>query len=511
MKRSLVVLLVVFNLSSLKAQSTTEWSELDQKLNELLRVTQAPGFAIGIVKGNTVIYSKGFGYRDIEHKLPVDANTLFPIGSCTKAFTCAILGQLEKEQLLSFENSPIDYISDLHFYTPALDSLLSITDLMSHRTDIPRHDYSWYLFPSESKDSLLSRIKHHVPFTGIRKKWHYNNFMYLVLGVISERITGKSWEENIGERLFQPLEMTRSNLTCDSLISSSNIAIGYSLRNDSVIHQMNYYRIGGMAPAGSINSCVNDMVKWLKVWLNEGYHKNQAILPPAYVSEAMSSQAVVNGGMPGKDIPGIHFTNYGYGWYLHSYCGHYLVEHGGKIDGFSANVGLFPSDSLGIVVLSNQHLSPLPNLVRNTVADHLLQLSPCDWKENYLASKQKRKASPITNQDTKHNYDTIPLPPRPLPNYTGVFHHPGYGQIYIQLQNDSLLAHAEQTIFYLKHLGNNVFQPTNDKFKSTVPPIHFIQNQADHIKSFEMHLEPALKTPIIFKRLPDSSMHRNPH
>ena len=99
--------------------------------------------------------------------------------------------------------------------------------------------------------------------------------MFLTQGVIAERLTGKSWEENIKERFFAPLGMDRSNVSIKELENSTNAALGYELYKDSVLRKMPYYKIAAMAPAGSINSSVNEMAKWLKVWINNGKYNNR--------------------------------------------------------------------------------------------------------------------------------------------------------------------------------------------------------------------------------------------
>ena len=171
MKNLLLVLLIFCGLSSnLFAQSDDRLKGLDGELEKILKSLDETGFAVAIVEKDKVLYSKGFGYRDYENKIKVDANTLFAIGSCTKAFTSSILGLLNKEGKLDFEDSPIDYVKELRFYNAQMNDMITIRDLMSHRTGIPRHDFSWYFFPTFSKDSLITRIQYHEPFTSVRNK-----------------------------------------------------------------------------------------------------------------------------------------------------------------------------------------------------------------------------------------------------------------------------------------------------------------------------------------------------
>lgn len=380
----------LFIVSAL-AQTDQRLEDIEKQLNKIIETTHAAGFAVAVVEKDKVIYAKGFGYSDLEHKTPVNVNTLFAIGSSTKAFTSSILGQLRNEDKLSFDDSPIKYIPELEFYNDDMNNHIIIKDLMSHRTGLPRHDFSWYLFPTFDKDSLIQRIKYQEPFTGIRQQWYYNNFMFLTQGVIAERITGKSSEDNIRERFFKPLGMTRSNVTIDEMEKSTNAALGYQTEKDNSNTKMDYYKIAGMSPAGSINSSVKDMSNWLITWVNKGKFKDKEIIPEAYITEAMGSHMVINRAIPDNETPDLHFANYGYAWVLSSYKGHYRVQHGGNIDGFSANVAFFPSDSIGIVVLANQNGSRVPNLVRNTIADRILGVTKTDWTQRFIDAQEKSK------------------------------------------------------------------------------------------------------------------------
>ncbi len=506
-KACYIVFVFIVACSTLFAQDYGRLEGIGTELNSILRVTKAPGFAVAVVKGEKVIYAQGFGYRHWEDKMPMDANTLFPVGSTTKAFTSALLGQLRDEGKLSFADSPIKHIQELEFYTEALNGMINIKDLMTHQTGIPRHDESWYLFPTPNKDSLIRRIKYHEPFTGIRQQWHYNNFMFLIQGVLGERLTGKSWEQNIRERFFVPLDMQRSNTSLSELKKSTNVALGYELKQDTLIKKMDYFNLAGMAPAGSINSSANEMAKWLIVWLNKGRYQQKQILPQVYVEEAMSSQAVTSASLPDEDFPDMHLSTYGYGWFISSYRGHYRVQHEGNIDGFSANVSFFPSDGLGIVVLTNQNGSSITSMVRNTIADRMLHTERTDWVKDFIITQEKAKKERKGNEEiARPNIKTADNPLHALNSYTGYYGNKGYGQFKIVKEKDSLFAQFKLQKYYLKHLHHHVFAP----FEATdmgidlskVWPIQFNFRTDDdgEIVCVGVNLEGMLKDPILFAR-----------
>lgn len=456
--RFLVVALITF-LSFASAQIDKRLKGIEKQFNSVLESTKAPGFAVAIVEGDKVIYAKGFGYADYENKIPADANTLFAIGSSTKAFTSALLGMLQEDGKLSLDDSPIKHVPELRFYNDEMNNNIIIKDLMRHSTGLPRHDGSWYFFPSDSKDSLVARIQYHEPFTGVRQQWYYNNFGFLLQGVITERITGESWEKNIEDKFFKPLGMNRSKTMIDGMKNGTNTAFGYRLDDDRNIEKMDYFDIAGMSPAGSINSSVNDMSQWLKTWINKGKYGETQIIPEAYVKEAMSSKMVVSGGMPKDEMPDVQFSNYGYGWFLHSYKGHYMVEHGGNIDGFSASVALYPTDSLGIVVLTNQNGSAVPRLVRNIAADYMLSVNKTEWaKEHKEAIEKALEKKEEAKENTSVSNVKGTRPSHTLLDYTGFYENKGYGKFEIVVENDSLFTEFNGHKQYLNHFHYDTFE-----------------------------------------------------
>ena len=503
MKKILIILLSILSINNAFSQLDKRLKGLDSELEKVLKKLEEPGFAVAIVENDQILYSKGFGYRDYENKIKVDSNTLFAIGSATKSFTSSLLGVLREDEKLDFEDSPIDHINELRFYNSQMNDVISIRDMMSHRTGLPRHDASWYFFPTFSKDSLVSRVKHHKPFTSVRNQWWYNNFMFMLQGVIAERITNKTWSENIKEMIFDPLGMTRSNTSIAELENSENAAFGYS----QDFKKMDYYKIAGMGPAGSINSSVNEMSKWLITWINKGEYKGKKILPPNYTEEAISSQSVVVANLPDEDNPGLHLTNYGYGWFLSSYKGHYRVEHGGNIDGFSTSAAFYPSDKVGIIVLSNQNASNTPSIVRNIISDRMLDVKKTDWLKYHF---DKLKEAELIQKELDKNEDSNKIkgtnPSRSMNEYEGEYTNLGYGTFDISMKNDSLFMKIPNKTFWLSHHHYDTFLPyelKNGKVNLEDESVIFITFSADQlgeIKKLSTGLEPAIEEPIYFDR-----------
>ncbi|HEY0433217.1 MAG TPA: serine hydrolase domain-containing protein, partial [Chitinophagaceae bacterium] len=256
---------------------------LEPQLEKLLKEWKIAGFAVAVVDKGGVIYAKGFGYRDVEHKLPATPNTLFEIGSCTKAFTASLIGMLAADKLLDIDKPVHNYLPQLEFFNNGLTDNVTLRDMMSHRTGLPRHDYSWYFFPTSSRDTLLQRIRYMEPSAGLRDRWQYNNFMFLLQGITAEKLTGKRWEDLVRTKIFGPLGMSRTNVSIADLSKDGDGSLGYDLAADSSIKKVPYFSVDAMGPAGSINSSVMEMGKWVRTWINGGKFDGKDVIPGSFL------------------------------------------------------------------------------------------------------------------------------------------------------------------------------------------------------------------------------------
>ena len=505
MKRVFFVLFLLLSLKSF-AQPPTDprLKGLDTFALRLLKEWDAPGVTIAVVEKNKVIYIGGFGYRDYEKKLPVTENTLFAIGSCTKAFTAAILGMLEKEGKLSLDKPVRDYLPELVFKNDYTNKHATLRDMMCHRTGLPRHDYSWY-GSTASRNELLARVQYQEPNFELREKYQYNNFMFMSQGLVIEKITGKSWEENIQERIFKPLGMNKTNVSVIEMEKSADRSLAYSSEKNK-IKAIPYRNIDAIGPAGSINSCAKDMANWLLTWINDGKFNGKEIIPPSYRVQAISAQISPGGGLPGAENPDLHMSGYGLAWGMSSYRGHYRVEHSGGIDGFITSTSFFPSDSIGIFVVTNQG-TPTTS-IRNFIADRMLKLSYRPWGKTALADKRKADstAKTIPNNDSI-NRKAGTKPSHNMDDYAGEFENKGYGVIKIFRDKDTIWVDyneaGKRTKSYLEHYHYDVFRirsTEETENPNDAPKIRFNSDEKGSITLLEIQMEPAVKD-IMFEKL----------
>ncbi|HZW70603.1 MAG TPA: serine hydrolase, partial [Hanamia sp.] len=339
----------------------------------------------------------------------------------------------------------------------------------------------------------------------LRYRWQYNNFMFMTLGAIDEKLTGNTWEQDVKQKIFDPLGMVNSDFTIKELTSNSNAALGYGVKKDSIIKKLDYYHIAAMSPAGAINSSVNEMANWVIAWINDGKFNGKEIIPVSFRNEAISPQSIISSALPTKEKPDLFFSTYGFGWMLSSYKGHYRVEHGGNIDGFSASTSFFPSDSIGIIVLSNQDGSLVPSIVRNVIADRMLGQKYFDWSADLKKEKEKQKNQ--SDSSEKKADETNKPATHSLKDFTGNFNNPGYGTMNISLKNDSLFAKAGDKVFWLRHNNYDVFDlfyiDPEDGIDTTdlesLIKLQFHLNTSGDIESASAELEAGIK-PIEFKK-----------
>lgn len=325
-------------------------------------------------------------------------------------------------------------------------------------------------------------------------------------GVVIEKLTGKSWETNLKERILQPLGMNNTNMSVTDMEKTADHSWAYA-EEDKKLKVIPYRNIDAIAPAGAINSCAKDMANWLITWINNGKFNGKEILPASYRNQAITVQMATGGGLPGQENSDVHMSGYGFAWGMSSYRGHYRVEHGGGIDGFITTTGFFPSDSIGIFVSSNQ--GGVSTSIRNFIADKMLGLSYRNWLKNPVTDKLKAdsvaKAAP--NNDSL-NRKPGTKPSHNLKDYAGSYENKGYGKAKIFMERDTLWMDyneaGKRTQSYLQHYHFDIFRvrSTEEKKESKdAPKISFNPDNKGDIISFQTKLEPGVNE-IVFEKLP---------
>lgn len=475
-------------------------TDFDTFVVDAMKDWNVPGVAIGIVRSNEVIYAKGFGYRDIKKKLPVTTNTLFAIGSTTKAFTAFLLGTLADEGKLQWDEPVRRYLPDFRLRDPHATELTTPRDLVTHRTGLPRHDAVWYNNNLISRRDVVQRLAELEPSKKFREKFQYNNLMYVTAGHLIETITGQSWEENIRQRIFQPLGMSNSNFSVSDSQRARDFALPYREEDDTA-KPIPFRNIDMVGPAGSINSSITEMIPWLRLNLNQGKHGERRLIKKATLADIHSPQIPMGATVERADISQ---PVYCLGWVIETYRGHRRLSHGGGIDGFITQVSLLPDSGIGIVTFANLNNTALPGLLVRHATDRLLDLPNEDWHGEALTKHKKGKASDkeaSANKDLARKSGTHPA--HPLSDYIGEFGNVSYGVLEVKLQDDRLQVAFNGMNAPLEHWHYEVFNATEgpgDKFLEN-KKLNFHTDVDGNVASVAIKLESAVKDIVFDKKL----------
>lgn len=452
MKKILYLLSLLLYTFTLSQEPKENLKEIDEEINAIMKDYQAVGISIAIVKNDEVIYSKGYGYRDYENKLPVTPNTVFSIGSNTKSFTSALIGMLESEKKLSVQDKPSQYIPYLTFSTDRMNNLITIEDLLEHRSGLGSIDGTYIFFPSAQRIDLMKRLPFLKENGEPKNSWKYSNFGYLMLGAIAEQVNGKSWDDLIRQKILIPLKMNHSSTSIDEMIGQSDFSYPYGLYQKN-IEKVMFQKPDNDKPGAAVNSSAADMVNWIRLWLNYGSFENHGLISKEYMKNAMSAKIMIDGTPPISPDAKNYLFGCGYGWLTQIFKGHYKVWHAGGVSGFNSNVFLFPAEKLGIVVLSNQHNSDISNTIANMISIRMLGL---DHGQPYSYEKGIRDiAKPDKNPQT--NINEKKKPTHDLDSYCGEYFNKGYGTFTIAKEGNNLYVRFPTFRFILVHRQYDLF------------------------------------------------------
>jgi CubicO group peptidase (beta-lactamase class C family) len=224
---------VLFALCSLSFSRL--WAQTPEQLNSLEKELEAerakykiPGMSVAIVKGDKVIFSKGFGYKDVAKKLPVTPDTLFAIASSTKAFTATSVMMAVDAGKVKLDDSPRKYLPYFKMRDTQTDAKITVRDLMRHSSGLARTDLLMLAANDKlNKQEMIQAVCRALPTEKLGAKFQYQNIMFSAAGEIASGAFGKPYEGVITEQIFAPLGMKRSNLTVGAMQKDGDYSLGY--------------------------------------------------------------------------------------------------------------------------------------------------------------------------------------------------------------------------------------------------------------------------------------------
>ncbi len=486
----------------------------DQYMEKTLKDWNTPGACVGIVVKDKLVFAKGYGYRDYGKKLPVTPSTLYQIASNTKLFTTVASGLLVEEAKLDWDTPVKNLVPSIKFYNNELDNTVTLRDMLAHRTGISRHDLIWYKSDFSRKD-LFDRLKYLEPSQPLRTGFLYNNLMYVAAGYIIELQSGKTWEQFVQEKIFDPLKMERTYFKVSDMVADPDHGVPYNEKRDTtILYEIPIYEDqAAVGPAGSIISNINDMSKWLIALMNGGRYEGKQIIPEAVLKATLApSIALPNTGLENKGYKEILNSVYGMGRQMASYRGHLLAFHGGDLPGFHSQISMMPTDSIGVIVfIIGDQGQPLYNTITYNVYERLLGMDLTPWSERNLADRDKGKAVGREGR-SKAGEDRVAGagPSHKLADYAGEFEHPAYGIMKISLKApDSLQFDFHNIVLPLSHYHYDRFDTPNDE-EYGLWSLNFMTNPAGEISGFVVSVDegqvtftrradPGLSDPVVLQ------------
>jgi len=439
-----------------------ELAGLDAYVVKAMGDWKVPGLAIAVVKDDRLVWAQGFGLRSLSEGQKVDADTVFGIGSNTKAFTAAALGTLVDSGKLAWDAPVNNYLPGLRMYDPYVTREITLRDLLSHRSGICGEDGVWY-GTDFSAQEIMARLRYQKPAYSFRSQFCYSNSLYMAAGEVIPAITGSSWSDYVRSHFLQPLHMDATVTSVSSLAHHPDVATPHA-EVDGRIEPIRWDNTDNIDPAGAIDSSVRDISHWMRMLLADGHYEDKQILSAGVIHEMETPQMLIGGSDEEAKFlsalnPDSHFYAYGLGFFMQDYSGTKVLWHSGHIDGMSAGLGLVPSQHLGVVVLSNMDQSWLPMALVWRVVDAYQHQPAKDWSADVMAavkpSYDSDKAAEA-KMEQAHESGTVPLP---LAAYTGTYNNDLYGSLQVTLEGGKLVLHLSRRFSgEMEHWNHDTFQ-----------------------------------------------------
>lgn len=457
---SILLFIIVSNLI-LFAQETPSFitDSLDNYVNRGLANWQIPGAAVLVVKDGEIIVAKGYGVKELGTNDKVDENTLFMIGSNTKAFTGTALAILENEGKCNLDDKVVKYLPDFKVKDEWVTKELNLVDIVTHRMGLQTFQGDFMYWTSDlTADEVIEKFGMITPKYDFRTKYGYTNAGYAVAGKIIEKVSGLKWEDYLKEKIFLPLKMDRTIALSTDFAKSENIAKPHTFV-DGKMSVLPFENIDNLAPCGSIGSSIEDMSHWLIAQLDSGKYNGKFVIPFKVLQRTRQPQSIQ--GRVRHPFNEGHYNLYGLGWGLMDYEGTEIISHTGGVNGFVTSVTLLPEINLGIVVLTNTDQNAFFQMLKWEIVDAYLELP----YRNYDEYSFKRSSIQIQERDAQRSAwrDSVALNIKPeidLNSFTGRYKHEVYGYANLSLKENYLemkLQHHSKVIGKLEYIGNNRF------------------------------------------------------
>lgn len=415
-----------------------------------------PGLAVAVVDDGEITLARGYGVLKMGEAAPVTERSLFAIASNSKAYTAALLAMLVEEGKLEWDAPVVRYMPDFAMSDPQVTAMLSVRDLLCHRSGLSLGAGDLMLFPetTHTRDELVRGLRY-LPLTGpFRGSYAYDNVLYVVAGELIRAVSGQTWEEAVQTRILTPLGMTDSapgfaNIPAGAEMAWPHARLGPPVRGAGpLVPLKDNRRVDVAAAAGGLYCSVRDHARWVATQLGQGQSPGGPRLWSTDSAQTMwrpeilvRSQADPSPERPDRSP----FQTYALGWFVETWRGRKLVWHSGGIDGFVTLTLMIPGLNRGLVVLTNAEETGVIYASRMGGPDALQPRHDFDWiaySQRVQTTQAEQMAGAVAVIDSPAN---AAAPSLPLDDYVGVYRDPWYGTVTVTRWQGGLWVRFDKT------------------------------------------------------------------
>lgn len=451
------------------AQAASDAARIDALVGDFMRAFDTPGIGVALVRADAPVLLRGYGVRRLGAAATVDADTLFGIASNSKAFVAAGLAMLVEAGKIGWDEPVVRYMPDFATSDPVVTRLMTVRDLLCHRSGLPLGAGDLMQFPlsDHSRADIVHGLRF-LPFErGFRSGYAYDNILYVVAGVLIERVSGLPFEDYMTTRVLRPLGM-RTAVADRSLVRVANVAarharLGPPARGIGALAVVEPDESVAGSPAGGIHASVTDIAQWLRTQLAAGVTPaGRRLWSEADAAEMWKPQVITASTTgPTVDNParGV-LSAYALGWMIGDYRGHRLVAHSGGLSGQVTQTAMLPEQGIGVAVFTNVE-DGISAQLRNAILDLVIAAPPYDW----VAAAQRLRArndAEVRAQAGTGDFTPPPGGPSlPLAAYAGRYRDPWYGDIVVSESRGALSIDFTRTPVFrsrLEPFGRDTFR-----------------------------------------------------
>jgi len=475
---------------------------LEKYAVSLVGVHNIPGMAYAVLKDDVIVYSKGFGVKKQGGADAVDEHTVFEIGSASKAFTTTLLAMLVDEGKLAWKDKVSYHLPGFKMYNHCMTEDFMVEDLVCQRAGIKPYSLDTMSYLGFGRADIIHALRYLEPIHPIRSSYGYVNNLFLVAGRLIQKKTGLSWEDAVTNRILALLGMMETTAYLSDFNKMPNTATGHMNLFDGGIWTIpKGWRYEGWlqtyGPPGGIRSNVLDMCRWMRLNLGRGTYEGYSLVSGKGMDYLY--QPKIHAGSTALDNTDLYAS----GWVYTVWSPQPIVWHNGATMGMHSIVALFPAANMGIVVLTNTNVNPVPELMMRRLYDLYYGNPIPATVADAIAGLDIQTLQPVNKLPPR---PAVTLAALPLKSYVGDYKNPAYGTVRVRLKKGSLIALLDPMAIEapLTPFSGNTFVVTLPDWPERESLATFVMGPGGSVKELFMQLFSDVKGGICLPSYPSA-------